>query len=104
VIKQRKVKNQRLAAADCTWTFAALTASPEARAHYDRLRARGDGHPAACAPCSIASSVNFITAWKAASTTTRNRHLLPRYPPQPPNHGTIVDDQLVSVRPSGVCG
>jgi transposase len=47
VIKQRKVKNQRLAAAGYTWTFAALTASPEARAHYDRRRARGDGHPAA---------------------------------------------------------
>ena len=47
VIRQRKVKNQRLAAAGYTWTFAALTASPEARAHYDRHRARGDGHPAA---------------------------------------------------------
>jgi transposase len=47
VIRQRKVKNQRLAAAGYIWTFAALTASPEARAHYDRRRARGDGHPAA---------------------------------------------------------
>jgi transposase len=47
IIKQRKVKNQRLAAAGYTWTFAALTASPEARAHDDRRRAHGDGHPAA---------------------------------------------------------
>lgn len=47
VVKQRKVKNQRLAAAGYTWTFAALTASVEARARYDRRRARGDGHPAA---------------------------------------------------------
>ena len=47
VIMHRKVKNQRLAAAGYVWTFAALTASPEARAHYDRRRAHGDGHPAA---------------------------------------------------------
>jgi transposase len=47
VIMQRKVKNQRLAAAGYVWTFAALTASPEARVHYDRRRAHGDGHPAA---------------------------------------------------------
>jgi hypothetical protein len=44
---QRKVKNQRLAAAGYTWAFAALTASPQARVHYDRRRAAGDGHPAA---------------------------------------------------------
>ena len=47
VVMQRKVKNQRLAAAGYTWAFAALTASPPARAHYDRRRAVGDGHPAA---------------------------------------------------------
>ena len=44
---QRKVKNQRLAAVGYIWAFAALTASPEARAHYDRRRAVGDGHAAA---------------------------------------------------------
>lgn len=42
-----KVKNQRLAAASYIWTFAALTASPYARAHYDRRRDTGDGHAAA---------------------------------------------------------
>jgi transposase len=47
VVMQRKVKNQRLAAAGYVWSFAALTASPEARAHYDRRRAAGDRHPAA---------------------------------------------------------
>jgi len=47
VVMQRKVKNQRLAAAGYTWAFAALTASPHARAHYDRRRAVGDGHAAA---------------------------------------------------------
>src|SRR5262249_14293530 len=47
LVMQRKVKNQRLAAAGYTWAFAALTASPHARAHYDRRRAVGDGHAAA---------------------------------------------------------
>ena len=43
----RKVKNNRLAAAGYAWAFAALTASPGARAHYDRRRERGDRHAAA---------------------------------------------------------
>jgi transposase len=47
VVMQRRVKNQRLAAVGYVWAFAALTASPQARAHYDRRRAVGDGHPAA---------------------------------------------------------
>ena len=34
----RKVKNNRLASAGYTWAFAALTASPGARAHYDAPR------------------------------------------------------------------
>ena len=47
VVMQRRVKNQRLAAVGYVWAFAALTASPHARAHYDRRRAAGDWHPAA---------------------------------------------------------
>jgi transposase len=46
-VTQRKVKNNRLAAAGYTWAFAALTASPGARAHYDRRRETGDRHTAA---------------------------------------------------------
>jgi transposase len=46
-VTHRRVKNQRLAAADCPWAFADLTASPGARAHYDRRRQRGDRHTAA---------------------------------------------------------
>lgn len=38
----RKVKNQRLAAVGYVWTFSAITASPGARAHYDRRRDAGD--------------------------------------------------------------
>jgi transposase len=43
----RKVKNQRLAAVGYVWAFAALTASPGARTHYDRRRHAGDRHVAA---------------------------------------------------------
>jgi transposase len=46
-VLHRKVKNNRLTAAGYTWAFAALTASPGARAHYDRRRDRGDRHGAA---------------------------------------------------------
>ncbi len=46
-VTHRRVKNNRLAAADYTWAFAALTASPGARAHYDRRRNAGDRHAAA---------------------------------------------------------
>jgi transposase len=46
-VTHRKVKNNRLAAAGYTWAFAALTASPGARAHYDRRREAGDRHTAA---------------------------------------------------------
>ena len=34
-------------AAGYTWAFAALTASPGARAHYDRRKKAGDRHTAA---------------------------------------------------------
>lgn len=47
LVMVRKVKNQRLAAVGYVWAFAALRASPGARAHYDRRRAAGDWHAAA---------------------------------------------------------
>ena len=46
-VTRRKVKNNRLAAAGHTWTFSALTASPGARARYDRRRDAGDKHAGA---------------------------------------------------------
>jgi transposase len=46
-VTHRRVKNNRLATAGYTWAFAALTASPGARAHYDRRRDAGDRHTAA---------------------------------------------------------
>jgi transposase len=46
-VMHRRVKNQRLASVGYIWAFAALTASPGARAHYDRRKAAGDRHVAA---------------------------------------------------------
>jgi transposase len=46
-VMARRVKNQRLAAVGYVWAFAALTASPGARTHYDRRREGGDRHTAA---------------------------------------------------------
>ncbi|WP_327420338.1 IS110 family transposase [Streptomyces sp. NBC_01230] len=46
-VMARRVKNQRLAAVGYVWAFASLTASPGARAHYDRRREAGDRHTAA---------------------------------------------------------
>lgn len=43
----RHIKNQRLASVGYIWAFAALTASPGARAHYDRRRAAEERHVAA---------------------------------------------------------
>lgn len=46
-VMHRRVKNQRLAAVGYSWAFSALTASPGARAHYDRRKTAGDRHIAA---------------------------------------------------------
>jgi hypothetical protein len=47
VVLARYVRNQRLADALYLWAFAAITASPGARAFYDTHRAAGDTHHAA---------------------------------------------------------
>ena len=46
-VTRRRVKNNRLNAVGYIWAFSALTASPGARAHYDRRRDDGDRHAAA---------------------------------------------------------
>jgi hypothetical protein len=43
-VTRRRVKNQRLAAVGYVWAFSALTASPGARAHYDKRKTTGDRH------------------------------------------------------------
>ena len=44
VVLARYARNRRLADACYLWAFAALTASPGARAFYDQRRAAGDTH------------------------------------------------------------
>ena len=46
-VTHRRIKNNRLNAAGYIWAFSALTASPGARAHYDRRKDAGDRHAAA---------------------------------------------------------
>jgi transposase len=46
-VTHRRIKNNRLNAAGYIWAFSALTASPGARAHYDRRKDVGDRHAAA---------------------------------------------------------
>ena len=46
-VRTRHIRNRRLADACHWWAFAAISASPGARAHYDRRRATGDSHNAA---------------------------------------------------------
>jgi transposase len=46
VVRNRKVKNQRLAAVGYVWIFGALP-TPAIKEHYDRRRAAGDRHAAA---------------------------------------------------------
>jgi transposase len=47
LVTARSIHNDRLIDARMTQAFAALSASPGARAYYDQLRARGAGHNAA---------------------------------------------------------
>jgi transposase len=47
VVRARHIRNRRLADACHWWAFAAISASPGARVHYDRRRAAGDSHNAA---------------------------------------------------------
>ena len=46
-VTRRHIKNNRLNATGYIWAFSALTASPGARAHYDRRKDDGDRHAAA---------------------------------------------------------
>ena len=82
-VLHRRVKNQRLAATGYTWAFAALTASPGARAHYDRRKTNGDRHAAAqrnlfgrllgCLHHCLATGQHYDeeTAFPAATPTAR---------------------------------
>ena len=83
-VLHRRVKNQRLAAAGYNWAFSAITASPGARAHYDRRKTEGDRHAAAqrnlfgrllgCLHHCLLTGQHYdeTTAFPATSQETRN--------------------------------
>ena len=76
-VTQRRVKNNRLATAGYTWAFAALTASPGSRAHYDRRREAGDRHTAAQRNLFNRLLGCLWHCLQPASTTTRPPHSPP---------------------------
>jgi hypothetical protein len=69
-VLHRWVKNQRLASVGYVWAFAALTASPGARAHYDRRKAAGTATSPPNATCSTGSWAACTTACTPARSTT----------------------------------
>jgi hypothetical protein len=82
VVVARLARNRRLADACYLWAFSALTASPGARAYYDRLRAAGTTHQQALRALANRlvgilhgclrhrTTYNELHAWPA--TTTQN--------------------------------
>ena len=70
-VHARWVRNRHLANALHAQAFAAITASPGARACYDELRARDIGHKTPCAASPAASPVSCTAALRPAPDTTR---------------------------------
>ena len=82
IVLARYIRNDRLADALQSQAFSALTASPGARAYYDKQRARGLGHNAALRQVSnrlvgilhgclkTRTSYNEATAWPSAVAHT----------------------------------
>jgi transposase len=84
-VMTRRVKNQRLAAVGYVWAFSAISASPGARAHYDRRRETNERHTAAQRNL-FNRLIGCTTACKPAKPTTSTRRFGPpqRPPSQPP--------------------
>ena len=79
IVLARYVHNDRLLDALGRQAFAALTASPGARAYYDQLRARGTATTPPCANSPTGSSASCTAASRPAPSTTNT-------PPGPPLH------------------
>ena len=88
-VTHRRIKNNRLAAVGYIWAFAALTASPGARAHYDRRRDAGDRHTAAQRNLFNRLLGCLHHCLPPASTTTR-----PPHSPAQASHPTQPDNKL----------
>ena len=73
VVRQRKVKNQRLAAAGYVWIFGALP-SPQVKEHYAAVVRLATSTLRRCATCSTGSSAASTTACRTGSSSTPVRH------------------------------
>ena len=86
-VLHRRVKNQRLAATGYVWAFAALTASPGARAHYDRRKTNGDRHAAAQRNL-FGTAPRLPAPLPGHQPALRRKHRLPQ--PRPNTHGNAA--------------
>lgn len=84
VVIARSVHNDRLIDALDSQAFAALTASPGARAYYDRIRAREVSHRAALRQLANRLSASCTAVSKPGPTTTK----------QSPGHTTPKPSRL----------
>jgi len=71
-VMHRRVKNQRLASVGYVWAFSALTASPGARAHYDRRKTAGDRRFAA--QCNLFNRMIGILHYCLTTRTKYDEH------------------------------
>ena len=69
MVLARHVRNQRLADAIYLWAFAALSASPGARAYYDHRRAGGDTHHQALRALGNRLAGIRMAAWPTTAST-----------------------------------
>jgi transposase len=79
----RIVRNKRLGQVGYLWALSLLTASPGARAHYDRRRSRGDNYSAAA--CNLANRYLGILHHCLQTGTTYDEHKAFPTPVHPPD-------------------
>ena len=91
------MKNQRLAAVGHVWAFAALTASPGARKHYDRRKDHGDRHTAALR--NLCNRFLGCLFWCLTTRQTYQEHAA--FPPQPGNPQPPEPHRLITVTTGG---
>jgi len=85
-VRTRHIRNRRLADACHWWAFAAISASPSARAHYDRRRAIGDSHNAALR--NLANKLLGRLWWCLQNNEPWDDHAA--WPPPPQNHQQVA--------------
>ena len=97
-VMHRRIKNQRLAAAGYHWAFSALTASPGARAHYDRRRAAGDRR--AAAQRNLFNRMIGCLHYRLTPPDLPGSHRLPRKHTPPDSHRLTPRRMGCLIRPT----